>query len=139
MIQASKKFIAELNAFKMIIGSIIVALPVLGANISSFYNWSVKVYDLEAELDSKQDKSDSMEVLLYIEDALFDDVTSAKLAIADLKGDENMDPTVRDAIINEHFKSYKDKILNLERIRLKIRSLAPTWKTREEKEDEKRN
>ena len=139
MLQASKKFIAELNAFRMIIGSIILALPVMGANISSFVSWSGLVWNLEAELSDKITKDDSMEIILYIEDALFDDLTYAKLEIQQVNADETLDDELKAALLEGHFEVYNHTILKLERIRDKIRSLDPEWKSREEIEDEKGN
>lgn len=138
MIQATKKLISEMNAIKAILASVIVLLPLLGANIISFVDWSVVVYNLKDQLEMKQDKTDTMEVLLYIEDALYDDVTFAKFEIERTKGDEDMNADIRVAMIDAHFAAYNFTLLKLERIRRKIKTLDPTWKTREEIQDEKR-
>lgn len=141
-----KTITTKLSTVQTIIATLVLLLPLLGANLGSFYDWSVKVYNLRDELNSMQKETDTLEVLLYIEEALYNDVTDTrenikyfseelakleKVEIADEKGIAE-----QQVLIDNLYKAYDFRVLKLQRMRLKIKSLDPEWKTKEELDNE---
>jgi len=128
VINIAEKF----GMIRTIITTLVVVLPIIGTQLGDFAGWASTVYNLRTELAKTVKIVDSMEVLLYIEESLYDDVTVDQLAIRDMIETSDMPENIRKELLAAHFKSYNQKILKLERIRSKIKILDPTWKSREE-------
>lgn len=131
-----KDWASKVTKVQLVVSTIIMIMPLLGHNLTSLSNWSSKVYNLAEELDSKQNKQDQLEVLLYIEEAILDDVVADKLLINDINSDTELKVLAKQELLEAHYSSYNEKILKLERIRQRIKLLDPTWKSRDEKEKE---
>ena len=137
--QSVKQAFSKINSVKIFLSALVVILPIIGANISSFYDWSINLYYLADRLDEritkKEYKAMSMEVLLYIEPAIRDEITDLESTIQETILSTTMTTEVRDIALNGLKSTYKSKINELERIRKRIKVFDPNWKSIEELEN----
>ena len=133
---AVTRLASKLDRIKVIIGFLLFLLPLIGASPQSLIRWVDRIYNIDSYLTDVPTKKDSLEILLFIEDALYNDIVSEKLRIKELTANTEMPQEVKDELIEAHFKSYNHNVLKIERIRVRIKVLDPAWKSLEELADE---
>tara|TARA_Y100000296_G_scaffold56405_1_gene64719 strand:- start:18 stop:380 length:363 start_codon:yes stop_codon:yes gene_type:complete len=119
-----------------------VILPLVGSQLKSVYLWGEKVYNLHDYMASmttkKEFHSQSFEVLLFIEEALRDDISALEWTINDTIKNVEMTDMEKHKEINNLRRSLKQKVIAQNGIQKRLKTLNPNWKTLEEIEDAKR-
>lgn len=125
------KFLTFLSDIKILLAGLVL-LPVFGANLISLVSWSSTVYNINDELKRFATKEESvsvvLDVLLYIEPAIRDDIISIQFSMDDMIQIQNRSRE-EDEILDGLRKHYAARILELNRIRERIREYKPDWKS----------
>jgi len=132
----TQRFWRFLNEIKVVAGAMVL-LPFFGAHISSVIDWGQTIYNINPRLSEFTTKSDSisvaLDVLLFIEPAIRDDIVSLEFTIDDMVK-RGVETAEEESLLIELRRQYKAKILELDRIRARIRNYKPEWTPEEEKE-----
>lgn len=129
-----QKFWTRLNELKMIAGGLVL-LPFFGSQIGSLVDWGSTVYNINDKFNhiekiyaTKEDSvSAALDVLLFIEPAIRNDITSLQFTIDTMVKQATLS-NEEETVLLELRAQYKSKILELNRIRQRIKSYDPTWK-----------
>lgn len=123
------KFIESINSMKVFIASLLFLLPLSGAYLTDFASWANSVYNINTNMAQFVTKDDTMslalDVLLFIEPAVRNDITSLEHTIGVILRSEEPD----EEVLAELRRQYKAKIIELERIRKRIKVYDPNWKS----------
>lgn len=130
----TQKFWKFLNDIKMFAGAIVL-LPFFGANITNLVSWGDTIFNINDKISVFTTKEDSisvaLDVLLFIEPAIRDDIVSLEFTIDDMVKKGTLTNEEEELVV-ELRKQYKAKILELDRIRARIRTYKPDWKSTED-------
>lgn len=137
-----KDVVSNLTTAKTVLMSLVFILPLLGSQLNSLWLWGEKVYNLHDYMDAlvtkKEFYGESHAILLFIEEALRDDISAIEWTITDTLSNKDITDAEKSVEVDSLRKSLKQKIIAQNGIQSTLKKLNPTWKTMEEIEDEKR-
>lgn len=131
-VQKMTKIISEAKALS--VG--IVLLPLFGANIVGLINWSNTMYNINDTLSlyatKVESRSIAFDALVYIDSAIRNEITALDFAIETQISIRNpnavgVELDDEQAILDDLRNQQKQKILEQQRIRLRILAINPDW------------